>query len=159
MESLRKVRSFMPVTVKCYGWRCMPGSMLSAMSTHAFLGIDSEQEHCKTRVFVLTRRLTREGPSDLFFLSLSPRLSPYQITPLARFFFRFIARIIVHKRCFSLRLFLSLLSTLYRLLLFAVSIYANSSTAKKHGETSFPYLIWSISFPFRTPFHETMKFT
>lgn len=137
MESLRKVRSFMPVTVKCYGRRCMPGSMLSVMSTHAFLGIDSEQEHCKTRVFVLTRR-TRESPSDLFFLSskAQPLAPTRSLLSLISFFESF--HCANHRsQTFSfltfssptLSLSLSLLSILYRLFLFVVSIYANSSTA------------------------------
>lgn len=107
--------------------------------THAFLGIDSERDHCKMRVFVLTRR-TREGPSNrpLFF---SPCLSgsappSCQITyrSLLFFFFQIVSS---NPRCANRRWqtmlltfsspAVSLLPILYRLFLFMVSIYDNSN--------------------------------
>lgn len=141
----------MPVTVKCYGWRCMPGSILSQWCplTHAFLGMDSEQDHCKMRVFVLTRR-TREGPSNrppfFFLLRLSPSVLPDHLSLTFSFFFFFKSSSHCANRRWQTMLLtfsspaVSLLPILYRLFLFMVSIYGNSS--KKHRETSFSSLVF-----------------
>lgn len=74
--------------------------------THAFLGIDSERDHCKMRVFVLTRR-TREGPSNrpLFF---SPCLSgsappSCQITYRSLLLFFFFQIVSSNPRCANRR--------------------------------------------------------
>lgn len=134
--------------------------------THAFLGIDSERDHCKMRVFVLTRR-TREGPSNrpLFFFFLSLRLSPSVLPDhlsltSSFFFFQIVSS---SPRCANRRWqtmlltfsspAVSLLPILYRLFLFMVSIYDNSN--KKHREASFSFTrfwsVLSISFPFPSP--------
>lgn len=134
--------------------------------THAFLGIDSERDHCKMRVFVLTRR-TREGPSNrpLFF---SPCLSgsappSCQITYRSFLLFFFFQIVSSNPRCANRRWqtmlltfsspAVSLLPILYRLFLFMVSIYDNSN--KKHREASFSFTrfwsVLSISFPSPSP--------
>lgn len=132
--------------------------------THAFLGIDSERDHCKMRVFVLTRR-TREGPSNrpLFFFLLVSQAQPLRParSPIAHFFFFFFQIVSSNPRCANRRWqtmlltfsspAVSLLPILYRLFLFVVSIYDNSN--KKHREASFSFTrFWSVlSISFHSP--------